>query len=138
MRQLIYQTLAGTAEITAAVGTNIFTPNTLGTDPVPARPPTPFLIIAEQPNFVFQEVRKTSKATAQVFDIRCYDQRGDYLRIDDILRKARDTLLGVTLQVSPSGAKCIDVRWVGTSLDSEDPDLDMIFKAITMRFVTSI
>lgn len=138
MRELIYTTLSTTPAVTALVGTNIWAANTLGVDPVPARPPTPFILIDEQPNFVFQEVRKTSRAVRQTFDIRCYDARGDYLRIDQTLRTVRDTLLGVVQQKSPSGALCIDARWEGTGLDSDDPDLDMIFKTCTMSFVTNI
>lgn len=138
MRSLIYTTLSSTQAITAVVGTNIFAGNSLGVDPVPGRPPTPFLLIVEMPNFVFQEVRKTSRSVRQTFDIRCYDERGDYLRIDSTLRLVRDTLLGVVQQKSPSGALCIDVKWEGTGLDSDDPDLDMIFKTCTMSFITNI
>lgn len=138
MRQLIFQTLSDDSTVSAAVGTNIFPPNVLGTNPVPARPPTPFFIIAEQPEVAVQAVRKTGRSHTTEFDLRCYDDRGDYTRIDTLLRAARDALLALDLPaLSPSGFRATDIRWMGTGVDSEDPDLDMIFKFTTIRFVTN-
>lgn len=140
MRSLIFSTLSAAQENnqTLKAVKGIYVANSLGTDPVPSRPPTPFLMIVEQPEVAVQAVRKTGRSHTTEFDIRCYDKRGDYMRIDSILRAARDSLLALDLPaLSPSGYKATDIRWMGTTLDSEDPDLDMIFKATTIRFVTN-
>ena len=138
MRQLVYTTLSNAGNITGYVGDRIYEANALGTPPLPSSPDIPFLIIQSMPNLVHQQVNKTARSATQVFDIRAYDERGDYLRIETLLRIVRDTLLGLVLQVSPSGARCTDAKWQSFGPDSDDPVLDKIFKTVTMRFLTNV
>lgn len=142
MRSLIYSTLSTSPTILASgTGslTDVYVVNSLGTNPVLASPPAPFAIIDERtPSTPFQVVRKQSRSAAQNFQIRVYDLRGDYTRIDHTINLIRDILLGVEFQVSPSGARCIDVRWMGDTQDGEDSELDLIFKGVNMRFVSNL
>lgn len=140
MRSLIYSSLAATSAVTALVGTNpvrIWTANSLGEAHIPPNPDPPFLLVQSIANQVHPQVQKTGRSATQIFDIRVYDERGDYLRIDRLLRIVRDTLLGLTLAVSPSGARCTDVKWQAFGPDSDDPVLDKIFKTVTMRFLSN-
>jgi len=143
MRQLIWTTLSNTTAVTDIVGVpaRIYEANSLGVSPISSNPDPPFLLIHSMPNIVDHAapgVQKVRRSAVQIFDIRAYDERGDYLRIETLLRLVRDTLLGLALSVSPSGARCTDVKWQGFGLDSDDPVLDKIFKTLTMRFLTSI
>lgn len=138
MRELVYTKLMAATGVTSLVGTRIYSANSLGSAPIPTNPDPPFLLIQSIPNLVHQTVQKTARSATQIFDIRAYDERGDYLRIDRLLRIVRDTLLGVTLAVSPSGARCTDVKWQSFGPDSDDPVLDKIFKTVTMRFLANI
>jgi hypothetical protein len=138
MRELIYQALSTNASLTASGIKGIWTANALGALPLVANPDVPFLIIQSTANIVHQEVQRTGRSATQVFDIRAYDERGDYLRIDRLLRIVRDTLLGLVLQVSPSGARCTNVKWEQFGPDSDDPILDKIFKTVTMRLLSNL
>lgn len=110
----------------------------LGIDDIPQQPAFPFVVIFENPSTVFQEVQETSRAQNRYFQIYCYDEHGlGYLQIERILRWARDTVLALVLQTSPSGARCIGAWWTGMSADSRDPDYNANMKFLNVRLTAS-
>lgn len=137
MRQLVYQTLSNAQPVKNVFGSRIWTANTLGEPPLVARPAIPFLIIVSGTFTPQQAVQRTSRPAFESFEIRAYDERGDYLRIDGGLVAVREALLQLTGVISPSGARCTHVRWLGVGPDSDDPVLDMIFRSCTMQFLAS-
>lgn len=137
MRQLVYHVLSSSTPIRAIIGNRIWSANSLGEPPLVANPKPLFLVIQSMPNVVARPVQKTGRSALQTFDIRAYDERGDYGTIDTLLRLVREELLNAVLQVSPSGARCSHVEWMGFGPDSDDPILDKIFKTCSMRFLSN-
>lgn len=149
MRTLLFQTLVGIPEYgtllrgdqSNPLRIRVYQKGSLGTDDFPEQPPFPFLIIAENPSVVHQEVRDLRAQRypeTRSFLIYAYDEHGlGYLQIEHLLNLARDNVLKLQGVRSPSGAQCTDVRWGGFSVDSEDPDYGAGMKFGTVQFVAT-
>lgn len=147
MRQLVYQSLVAAPGIQAVMTgdqqdplrVRVYQRGSLGKSDIPAIPDFPFVLIGENPSTVNQEVRQTTNSENRFFLIYCYDEHGSsYLRIEQILRIVRDTLLGIVTQVSPSGARCTDVVWQGFSADSKDPEYEANMRFATFKITASL
>lgn len=147
MRQLIYQALTNDdvlrdmllGDENDPLRVRVYQRGSLGSGDIPAKPKFPFLLIAENPSTVNQEVRQTTNSENRFFLLYCYDEHGTgYLLIEQILRRARDTLLGLVAQVSPSGARCTDVVWQGFSAESRDPEYEAFMRFATFKFTASL
>jgi len=153
MRQLLYTTLINVPEFLEPkpndlnlVGdqndparVRVYQWGSLGKDDIPQMPePFPFLVIFENPSTVNQEVQETNRSQNRFFQIYCYDEHGTgYVRIERILRLARDYVLELPMVVSPSGARCSGARWTGMSTDSRDPDYNANMKFLTVVLTAS-
>lgn len=152
MRQLLWTTLINAPEFIDPLSNlsllgdqskpnrvRVYQWGSLGKDDIPQKPePFPFLIIFENPSTVNQEVQETHRSQNRFFQIYCYDEHGTgYVRIEQILRLARDHVLGLPMAVSPSGARCIGARWTGMSADSRDPDYNANMKFMTIVLTAS-
>lgn len=137
MRALVYTLLSQSQPIRNIVGNRIWSANQLGEPPLVANPKPPFLVIEMMPNIVARVVQKTARSSFHIFDIRAYDERGDYGTIDTLLALCRETLLEAVQQVSPDGFRCTHVEWMGYGVDSDDPILDKIFKTCTMKLLAN-
>jgi hypothetical protein len=144
VRQLIYTALQADTTLAElmpaprgeAGPARIYQWGSLGQNPIPAKPEFPFLLISEQPMRVNHAVR-SEKSTTRTFYIYCYAQHGEgYVQIENILLRVRDTLLGLIAQVSPSGARCTDVKWTGMSVDSRDPEYVANMRFASFTFVS--
>jgi hypothetical protein len=110
----------------------------LGSDDIPEVPKFPFVVVFENPSVVNQEVQETARSQNRFFQVYCYDERmGGYTRIEHVLRLARDTVLGLPMQVSPSGARCTDAKWLGFSSDSRDPEYNANLKFMSVKLTAS-
>lgn len=138
MRQLVATTLLNTQSIRNIVGNRIWSANQVGEPPLVSNPKTPFLVVQGMPNTVVRPVQQTARSAFWTFDIRAYDERGDYGIIDQLLILCRESLLGTVDAISPDRHRCTFVRWMGFGVDSDDPILDKIFKTCTMQFLSNI
>lgn len=145
MRQLLYQSLVDnvamqelcTGDAGRADRVRVYQWGSLGVGDIPEHPAFPFFVIFENPSTVFQEVREI-KAQNRYFQVYGYDEHGlGYLQIERGLRIVRDTVLGLEMQMSPSGARCIDARWTGMGVDSRDPDYNANMKFINVVLTAS-
>ena len=137
MRALTWTLLSNSAPLRTIIGNRIWSANTLGEPPLVANPKPPFILIQSMPSVVARPVQRTARSSFQTFAIRAYDERGDYSQIDTILRLCREIMIGAVGQVSPSGARCTHVDWMGMGVDSDDPILDKIFKECSMRLLAN-
>jgi hypothetical protein len=133
MRALLHSTLAGHAALTDIVGDRIYHSSALGVGGVPAQPKQPYVVYHELSNGTYPEVRETSRAGSHIFQITVYDERGSFIRIDQALQAVRETVSGLPGTVSPSGARCLDAEWQGTSEDISDEEYDSNVKYATLR-----
>lgn len=112
-RSLVYAALTADAQLVAAIPAERW----LQQGAVDRAPIRPFAIIA------MQEVGTTAVRSAQP---RCmvwvHDDRGSFLRIDEILARVKVVLEG--LEAEDSTDRIVDVRWDGDSPDLVDPGYD--------------
>lgn len=137
MRALTYTLISGSTPIRNIAGNRIWAANMLGEPPLISNPAPPFLVIQSMPSVVARAVQRTARSSFQTFDIRAYDERGDYSQIDTILRLVREVMVGAPGQVSPSGVRCTHADWMGFGVDSDDPVLDKIFKTCSIRLLAN-
>lgn len=147
MRELLYHSLVTNPDIAAMMTgdqndparVRVYQWGSLGVDDIPELPePFPFLVIFENPSTVNQEVQETARSQNRYFQVYCYDEHGlGYLQIEHALRLARDTVLSLPMQVSPSGARCTDARWLGFSADSRDPEYNANMKFMMLKLTAS-
>ncbi len=144
MRTLLYTTLRSTAAFANLIGgptlanVRLYEASAIGVGTIPAKPKRPYATIIEMPTGAFPEVRGTlPSAASHVFQITAYCDRGSYLPIDNILNAARNTIGGLVLQVSTTGARCVDAQWLGHSQDLSDPDEDINLRFATVRLVSN-
>lgn len=142
MRSLLYQTLVDLYEAddewSDAGVPRIYQAGTLGHNGIPAQPKKPFATIRMLPSSRFLEVRDTSAAERQTFQINAFDEIGSsYLRIDAFLRGCMapiEALVGVR---SSSGARCFEALWLGMSQDLPDEAYQAITKFATAQLSSS-
>lgn len=146
MRELLYTSLVAIPEYQDIMLGDAGNPNrvrvyqwgSLGVDDIPEVPAFPFAVIFENPSVVNQEVQETARSQNRYFQVYCYDEHGlGYLQIERVLRLARDTVLSLPMQVSPSGARCTDARWLGFSADSRDPEYNANMKFLSIKLTAS-
>lgn len=110
----------------------------LGHEGVPAKPDWPFSLFREINVSPYPEVQETSRCSRHDYLVYIYDDRGSYKRIDDLLRRARDTLKGKVQTAAPSGIICMGVEWFGTSGDLVDKELNSNTKYATIRITANL
>lgn len=131
MRTLVYQSLLARADLAELIGDRIYVMGSTGIGDIPARPEKPFIIITFADAWPYHEVSETSDVERKSVQIYAYQHRGDYTLIDRMLAIVRQTLVGLTGETSPSGARCTGVSYRGTSADLWDEPYDA-----SMRFAT--
>jgi hypothetical protein len=137
MRQLLHTRLLGNAQLALEVDGRIYQSSSLGVGDVPPEPEKPYILYTELPSDPYQAVSETSRAKARYFQVYVYDNRGSFLRIERILALIRETLVGLSGVVSPSGVRCTDVQWQGESSDLSDEEYNANSKFGNVRFVAS-
>jgi hypothetical protein len=104
------------------VDDRVFPAGSLGFRDIPTNPDFPYILIMEMQPRIFREVQNTARSKRWNFRITVCDEPGSFVRIDDILRQVRETVLGLTLEVSPSGRRCTQADWTGESGDLPDSE----------------
>lgn len=128
MMELLHTTLKlGLADDEEVKG-RVVQGGSLGTDDIESRPELPFVLWREMGSTSVRQVFESSRSKIHTFNLYVYDYRGDYTRIDRILREMEELIRPLAGQRSPSGARCIGSEWVLISQASEDETYDAIFK----------
>jgi hypothetical protein len=139
MKALVVQTLINDPLVSEAVTTSdtearVYSITALGREgagvvpDIPAMPVKPFIIVMEFETTPFLEVQQTSRAANHPFRINVYDVPGDYERINQVLKAAREALLLLSGVTSVTGVRCTNSRWTGFSQELHDPDYDANFR----------
>lgn len=118
MRQLVYSALIANADLQAILGNRIYASGALGVDNIPANPLRPYIQFSLGEGPQYATVRETSTSLAHPLRIYVYDNRGSFVRIDEIHRIVRQTVEGLGGMVSPSGRRCTDATFI--TLGGED------------------
>lgn len=142
MRKLFATVAKNTPPLQEKVAKRIYAAGSLGRGSglteIPANPKKPFIVFREI-DVLFENVAKDTSPDVcrRVFQVYIHDERAGYTRIDQILAVLRETVRGLTDQVSSTGARCIEATWNATSADTEDPTYDSHMKYATFTLVSS-
>ena len=116
-------------------------PGVLGVGDEPADPPKPYMIYGELPGFAYQTVRETSNAGQRNFQFFVYDEKGDFSRINAILRHLERIVKGMAPfeHTDTDGVlwRCSESVWTGISGTTPDPQYDSSVRYGTARFTVS-
>jgi hypothetical protein len=138
MKQLIQQRLTNTPALQSKVARRIYAASSLGQNSVPADPKKPFIVYREVDTIATNVAKDTSPSSCRrVFQFYVHDVRGTYKRINSIISVLRETVVVLTGEQSPSGARCSDAVWNGTSGETEDPTYDSNLRIATFTLVSS-
>lgn len=89
--------------------------------PVPARP---YIVWNEFTDVVHQAVRETSNARDRIFQIYVYDYKGDFTRINAIVKELRRLVKGMAPFTTEAGVRCSESLWGGMSGNITDDGYD--------------
>lgn len=138
MRKLIAQVLKNTPALQTKVNRRIYAAGSLGRGNIPAKPKFPFIVYREVDQAAINVAKDTSPAVCRrVYQFYVHDEKGGYSRINSTLEVLRETVVGLTDQVSSDGARCLEAVWNGNSADSEDPTYDSNMRFATFTLVSS-
>lgn len=138
MRKLIGQALHNTPAMQAIIAKRIYHASSLGHGNVPALPKKPFMVYRELDRIATNIAKDTAPDNSiRIFQFYIHDEKGGYTRIDQIDAILRETVRGLIGQTSPSGARCTDAVWNGSSGDTEDPTYDSNLKIATLTLISS-
>lgn len=144
MRQLIYTALvAAFATYDPAddflkapgIADRIYPSGSLGTNGIPAEPECPYIQYGFDAHVPYPAVREGGGPKRHLARVWVYDKRGDYLRIDEIQGLVRQTIEGLTAQVSPSGVRCTDAMFLTLGGDLTDNVRNLNVKQSSYRLV---
>lgn len=118
MRELVHQELLKNVVLQSMISGRQYASGAKGVGEIPADPTHPYIQLAWGEAGQYRAVRETSRATRHSLRVYVYDERGSFVRIDNIHRLVRDTIEGLPGMVSPSGASCTDTEFI--TLGGED------------------
>lgn len=141
MKTLIYNALTNEANLDTVpfnhVNDRVYTRYSLGQNTIPDKPDFPWILIGELPGFPARNKPKSSDAMNHFIQFYVFDEKGSFVRIEAIMKVIYDTILGLEGELSPSGSRCLGVRWDTTSQDYDDDHYDAFVKHITFRVTGS-
>lgn len=129
MRSLLFQILSSSMQLNGLVGSRIYEMG--AADDEDGNPPEkPFLVV----KFVGEEQRPARRILDKLAELWAYDERGSFLKIDEILSVAREILDRRTGDMS-DGVWLIQSNWLSTSPDLFDESYRANVKFATFRLV---
>lgn len=124
-RQLVHQVLSTTPELIALVGDRIFQ----GSSMLTAQVVKPFVVYSMGNNTDEGMTDPDSfQPSRQFFTVYIHDEKGDYSRIDDVVRVMKRAFLTAPL----TGDVC-GLQYLETSADHDDPTLQSIMKYVRFQ-----
>lgn len=100
-------------------------------------PPRPYIVWNELSDFVHQAVKETSDARSRNFQFFVYDFKGDYTRIEAILKVLRRRIKAMAPFTTTDGVHCADAVWTLTSGQIPNDGYDSCTKFIGVTFTVS-
>lgn len=138
MKKLLATTLKQTPALQQIIGQRVYAAGTLGKGNIPAQPKFPFVVYRELDLAQANVAKDTSpNVCTRIFQFYVHDEKGSYSRINSVLEVLRDTVRGLTDQVSSTGSRCLEAVWNGNSGETEDPTYDSAMKFATSTLVSS-
>lgn len=138
MNKLIATAIKESEAMHVFINRRLYAANSLGVDQVPEQPKKPFIVMREMDVVALKIAKDTRPNIARkVFVFYVHDERGSYTRINRIIEVLRDTVRGLTDQVSDTGSRCLEATWDGTSADLEDPAYSSNVKYATFTLVST-
>lgn len=144
MESFFVQKIITDAELLALPGlagrdpsTWFYASHSLGIGPVTGNPEKPWLAWNELPSQANREVRRTSNSQMRNFHIFCYDEEGDFTRVNDILSVVRRIVKEMAPFTTPEGHRCSDSDWIGISGNLPAAEYDGVVRFGIARFVVS-
>lgn len=138
MRSLVYKSLTELVtleDISVGLTARIWPSGALGIADIPAEPERPYIQYGFDAHVPYTEVREGGGPSRHLLRIWYYDDRGDFTRIDEIHKQVRQTIEGLTGQVSPSGSRCTDSMFLTLGGDVTDNFRSLSVKQATFRLV---
>lgn len=138
MRALVFKGLSEAEALnllSPGLTDRIYPVGALGIGDIPAAPDRPYIQYGFDTHTPYPEVREGGGPLRHVLRVFYYDDRGDYLRIDAIHKVVRQTIEGLTTQVSPSGVRCTDALFLTLGGDLVDNVRSLYVKQATFRLV---
>lgn len=102
--------------------------------PVPRRP---YMVWNEAEELIHQEVKETSNAKTRRFHIYIYDHKGDFTRINAIIKKLEARIKAMAPFVTEAGVRCSQSNWEGASRNIADDGYDSCCRFVTATFTVS-
>lgn len=102
--------------------------------PVPTRP---YIVWKELPDVVHQAVRETSHARDRNFQLFVYDHKGDFTRINAIMKELRRLVKGIAPFTTEDGTRCSESLWGGVSDSITDDGYDSCVRFGMATFTVS-
>ena len=100
-------------------------------------PPRPYIVWNELTDVVHQAVRETSNARNRNFQIFVYDYKGDFTRINQILKELRRLVKGMAPFTTDDGVRCSESLWGSMSGNITDDGYDSCVRFGTAVFTVS-
>lgn len=138
MRKLLATTIKNSEDFHPLINRRLYAANSTGVGDIPENPKKPFVVMREMDTLAYNIAKDTNPdLNRKVFQFYVHDERGSYSRIDRIIELLRETVRNLSNQQSPSGARCLEATWNGTSEDLDDPSYDSNVKFATFTLVSS-
>lgn len=145
LKPIVFSTLNGSATLSAIVGSRIYQRNKLGVQSTPQKPQKPFVLVGELPGFPTRNRARDgdpsngqSKAMTYFPQFFCYDNKGSYKRIEEMLEIIEFEICSLEGTKDPiSGRTVMMAKLDTTSQDYDDDDHNAFVKHETIRMVGS-
>ena len=138
MQKLAATKIKDAPDMHVLINRRLYAANSLGTGNIPEQPKKPFIVMREMDTTAINIAKDTSpNVNRKIFQFYVHDEKGSYSRINAIIAVLRETVRGLTDQVSDTGARCLEATWEGTSADLEDPTYNSAMKFATFTFVST-
>jgi hypothetical protein len=136
VRSLIYMSLMANEPLQAIIEARLYPAGSLGEGDIPESPERPYVQYGFDAQVPYTAVREGGGPLRHLLRVSYYNDRGDYLRIDEIHALVRQTVEGLTLQVDPTtGKRCTDSMFLTLGGDLTDNVRNLAVKQATFRLV---
>jgi len=144
IREMLFSAFVNNPALMAEIGVEgstdpadlrMYPSGSLGVDPIPAEPATPYAQYALSSSTPYLEVRETGRSLRHLLTVYVYDERGDFTRIDAVHKIVRDTIEGLTGQVGEDGWQCTDALFTTIGSDLTDNVRNLGVKVASYRLV---
>lgn len=136
MRTLVYSSLMANQVLQDIIAGRLYPTGSLGTGAIPSEPDKPYVQYGFDSHAIYDAVREGGGPQRHMLRVWYYDDRGDFLRIDEIHALVRQTIEGLTQAVDPTtGTRCTDAMFLTLGGDLTDNVRSLAVKQASFRLV---